>query len=85
MAYVPAQCPHCQSTEVIKAGQQAHGAQRYPCHNEQCVRRIFLLLYHDRGRVPEIRRHVIDMAINGSGIAILLACCASAPRQSSLY
>jgi insertion element IS1 protein InsB len=32
------------------------------------VRRIFLLQYHDRGRVPEIRRQVIDMAINGSGI-----------------
>ena len=32
------------------------------------MRRIFLLPYHDRGRVPEIRRQVIDMAINGSGI-----------------
>jgi transposase-like protein len=43
MVYVVVQCPHCHSTEVIKAGKQANGAQRYQCQNEQCVRRIFLL------------------------------------------
>jgi insertion element IS1 protein InsB len=32
------------------------------------TRRIFLLQYQDRGRIPEIRRQVVDMAINGSGI-----------------
>ena len=68
MVYVPVQCPHCQSTEVIKAGKQANGTQRYRCQNEQCARRIFLLQYQDRGRVPEIRRQVVDMAINGSGV-----------------
>ena len=68
MVSVPVQCPHCQSTEVIKAGKQANGAQRYQCQNGQCERRIFLLQYQDRGRVPEIRRQVVDMAINGSGI-----------------
>jgi transposase-like protein len=65
---VPVQCPYCQSTEVIKAGKQANGAQRYQCQNEQCERRIFLLQYQDRGRIPEIRRQVIDLALNGSGI-----------------
>src|SRR5262245_65462478 len=68
MVSVPVQCPHCQSTEVIKAGKQANGAQRYQCQNRQCVRRIYLLQYQDRGRVPEVRRQVVDMAINGSGI-----------------
>ena len=68
MVYVPVQCPHCQSTEVIKAGKQANGAQRYRCQNGQCERRIFLLQYQDRGRVPAIRRQVVDMALNGSGI-----------------
>jgi transposase-like protein len=67
MVYVPVQCPHCQSTEVIKAGKQANGAQRSRCQNGQCERRIFLLQYQDRGRAPEIRRQVIDRAINGSG------------------
>jgi len=68
MVSVPVQCPHCHSTEVIKAGKQANGAQRYQCQNGQCARRIFLLQYQDRGRVPEVRRQVVDMAINGSGI-----------------
>ena len=68
MVYVPVQCPHCQGTEVIKAGKQANGTQRYRCQNGQCARRIFLLQYQDRGRVPEIRRQVVDMAMNGSGI-----------------
>ena len=41
MVYVPVQCPYCQCTEVIKAGKQANGAQRYRCQNWQCERRIF--------------------------------------------
>jgi insertion element IS1 protein InsB len=68
MVSIPVQCPPCHSTEVIKAGKQATGAQRSQCQNGQCARRIFLLQYQDRGRVPEVRRQVIDMAINGSGI-----------------
>ena len=80
MVYVPVQCPHCQSTAVIKAGKQANEARRYRCQKEQCTRRIFLLHYQDRGRAPEIRRQVIDMAINGSGIRTLPACCRSVPQ-----
>ena len=68
MVSVPVHCPHCHSSEVIKAGKQANGTQRYQCQNGRCTRRIFLLQYQDRGRVPEIRRQVVDMALNGSGI-----------------
>jgi insertion element IS1 protein InsB len=68
MVSVPVYCPYCQSTEVIKAGTQANGTQRYQCQNDRCARRIFLLQYQDRGRVPEVRRQVVAMAINGSGI-----------------
>ncbi len=68
MVTIPVRCPHCQSTEVIKAGKQANGTQRYQCQNQQCARRIFLLQYQNRGRVPEVRRQVVDMAVNGSGI-----------------
>jgi insertion element IS1 protein InsB len=68
MVSVPVQCPYCQSTEVIKAGKQTNGAQRYQCQNGQCVRRIFLLQYQDRGRAPEVRSQVVDMALNGSGV-----------------
>ena len=68
MVYVPVQCPYCHSTKVIKAGKQANGVQRYRCQNGRCARRIFLLQYQDRGRTPEIRRQVVAMAINGSGM-----------------
>ena len=68
MVCVPVHCPYCHSTEVIKAGTQANGAQRYQCQNGQCAWRLFLLHYQDRGRVPEVRRQVVDMALNGSGI-----------------
>ena len=68
MVYLPVQCPYCHSTEVIKAGKQANGTQRYRCQNEQCERRIFLLHHQNRGRLPEIRRQVVDMALNGSGV-----------------
>ena len=61
-------CPHCDSTEVIKAGKQANATQRYRCQNDRCTRRIFLLQYQGRGRIPEIRRQVVAMAMNGSGI-----------------
>jgi insertion element IS1 protein InsB len=68
MVSVPVQCPYCHSTAVIKLGKQANGTQRYQCQNEQCERRIFLLQYQDRGRALEVRRQVVDMALNGSGI-----------------
>ena len=68
MVSVPVQCPHCQSTAVIKAGKQATGAQRSQCQNDRCDRRIFLLHYQDRGRLPAVRRQVVDMALNGSGV-----------------
>jgi insertion element IS1 protein InsB len=68
MVYVPVHCPHCHSQEVIQAGKQANGAQRYQCQNGQCKRRIFLLQYQDRGRGPEVRRQVVEVAMNGSGI-----------------
>ena len=68
MVSVPVQCPYCHSMAVIRAGKQSNGAQRYQWQNGQCARRIFLLQYQDRGRVPEVRRQVVDMALNGSGI-----------------
>ena len=99
MVTIPVQCPHCHSTAVIKAGKQATGAQRYQCQNGQCARRIFLLQYQDRGWVPEVRRQVVDMALNGSGIrdtarvlrispttviAVLKKSSHASPRQSRL-
>ena len=45
MVYVPVQCPYCQSTEVIKAGKQANGVQRYRCQNDRCQRRVVFQIW----------------------------------------
>lgn len=68
MATLSVKCPYCQSLDVIKAGKQPNGAQRYRCRNLDCPRTIFQLDYHDKGRLPDIKRQVVDMALNGSGV-----------------
>ncbi len=68
MATIAVHCPCCQSLEVIKAGKQPNGAQRYRCRNADCPRTIFQLDDSDKGRLPEIKRQVVDMALNGSGV-----------------
>jgi insertion element IS1 protein InsB len=68
MAVVAVQCPECGRREVVRYGRQANGEQRYRCNNVACKRRIFLLRYHDTGRLPEVKRQMVDMALNGSGI-----------------
>jgi transposase-like protein len=34
----------------------------------ECERRIFLVRYHNIGRLPEVKRQMVDMALKGSGI-----------------
>ena len=68
MAVVEVQCPGCGSREVVRYGRQANGEQRYRCNNGDCERRIFLLHYHNTGQLPEVKRQIVDMALNGSGI-----------------
>jgi insertion element IS1 protein InsB len=68
VAVVKVQCPECGSYEVVRYGRQSNGEQRYRCNNVDCKRRIFLLHYHNTGRLPEVKRQMVDMALNGSGI-----------------
>ena len=56
------------SPEVVKYGQQPKGTQRYRCNNPHCQRRIFLRQYHNTGWEPEVKQHMVEMALNGSGI-----------------
>jgi transposase-like protein len=65
---VPVPCPQCQSTAVVKYGKPPNGAQRYRCQNLDCARRIFLLAYQDKGRLPEVKRQMVDLTLNGSGV-----------------
>ena len=68
MATIAVSCPDCHSTQVIKAGKQPNGTQRYRCQHPTCERTIFQLTYVAHGRRPETQRQIVEMALNGSGI-----------------
>ena len=68
MVQVPVRCPQCQGINVVRYGKQPNGTQRYRCDNVDCPRTIFLLQDHDKGRLPEVKRYMVDMTLNGSGV-----------------
>ena len=68
MVLIPVKCPSCQSIDVSRYGTQPNGEQRYRCNNTACPRTIFLLHYHDKGRLPEVKQQIVDMTLNGSGV-----------------
>jgi len=68
MILIPMQCPHCHSDHVIKGGITQAGKQRYKCQNPNCTHYSFQLDLTYKGRSPEVKEQIIDMALNGSGI-----------------
>ena len=67
MVLVPIKCLHCGSIDVIRHGQTSTGKQRFLCRNESC-HKTFIQEYSDKGRLPEIKQRIVEMAVNGSGI-----------------
>jgi transposase-like protein len=68
MVLIPVRCPRCQSDQVIKGGKTKAGKQRYKCQNSACPCYSFQPDLTYKGRSPEIKDQIIDMALNGSGI-----------------
>ncbi len=68
MVLISVLCPHCHSDHVIKGGTTKAGTQRYKCQNADCAHHSFQLDLIYKGRSPEIKEHIVDMALNGSGI-----------------
>ncbi len=69
MVLKPVPCPECEDTNhVVKRGKSEEGKQRYLCQNPTCPKKSFILDYSDKGRLPEVKRQIIDMCVNGSGI-----------------
>lgn len=66
--YTEILCPHCKSKKVAKAGFSEQGKQRYRCKNENCPATTFLQSYTYNGYRPEIKKQIVDMSLNGSGI-----------------
>jgi transposase-like protein len=68
MAMILVRCPYCDSDTVVKRGKTDSGKQRYLCQHEACSYRTFILDYTNRGYLPSVKRQIIDLALNGSGI-----------------
>ena len=66
--WIAVTCPGCHSTDIVKNGKTSDGKQRYLCRHEECPRRTFIKDYTNQGYKPEIRRKIVDMSVNGSGI-----------------
>ena len=56
MALVQVQCLQCQRTDGMHYEKQTKGIQRYRCDNHDCQHTIFLLQYHDKGRLPDVKQ-----------------------------
>ena len=42
--------------------------QRYLCRNGECPRSTSILDYTNQGYKPEVKRKIVDMSVNGSGV-----------------
>jgi transposase-like protein len=61
-------CPSCQSMNIVKHGVSGEGKDRYKCRNVECKGCTFILNYTYQGHLPEVKKKIADMAMNGSGI-----------------
>ena len=68
MVLIAVTCPYCQSDLIAKGGKTDAGKQRYRCQNPDCPHPSFLLNPAYKGRLPEIKEQIVDMALNGNSI-----------------
>ena len=62
------QCPTCAGTELYCHGLSSTCKKRYICRNTECTGKTFIIDYTNKGYLPSVKRQIVDMAINGSGI-----------------
>src|SRR5262249_42512373 len=68
MAEAVVRCPHCQSDAVVKYGKASNGKERFRCQQREDCGRTFLRTYAYPGRLPEVKRQMVEMTLTGSGI-----------------
>lgn len=61
-------CPHCQGSAVVKYGTASNSKARYRCQQDATCGRTFLRTYAYPGCLPEVKRQMVEMTLNGSGI-----------------
>jgi len=65
---VKVRCPCCGSEKVSKNGYNRAGKQVYNCNNHECTRHNFVAYYSYKAYEPEIRKQVLKMAVDCTGI-----------------
>ena len=68
MAEAAVKCPHCQSEAVVKYGKTSNGKERFRCQQSAEWGRTFLRSYAYPGCLLTVKRQVVDLTLNGSGI-----------------
>ena len=68
MVFIPVIFPICGHDKVSKRGKTENNKQRYLYQNTECSVSSFILDYDYNGYLPDVKKKIIDMAINGSGI-----------------
>jgi transposase-like protein len=68
MAVESVVCPHCEGVAVVKYGTTTDGKERFRCQNAASCGRTFIRKYAYQGRLPQVKRQVVEMTLNGSGV-----------------
>jgi len=71
MAFKPMHCSTCHGVAVVKYGKTSAGKQRFRCQNPACTGVTFIPNYPYQGSLPEGKRTIVDMSLQGSGIRAL--------------
>lgn len=61
-------CPTCGSNNIMKSGWSSRGVQRYRCQHSACSTKTFMQDYRYKAYEPGVKKQIVNMAINGSGI-----------------
>jgi transposase len=67
MAEEARQCPHGHSEGGVKDGRASNGKARYRCQQTETGGRTCMRAYAEAGRIPPVKRQMVEMARNGSG------------------
>ena len=68
LAVEPVHCPTCHDVTWVKYGKTSDGKQRFRCQNPACQCVTFIRNYTYQGILPELKRTIVDMSLNGSGM-----------------
>jgi len=68
MILQPIRCINCHGINIVKFGKTPEGKQRYKCREDSCDGRTFILDYSRPGSLRSVKKQIINMAMNGSGV-----------------